>query len=74
MAETIEEYMARVRDNTGPGIARPAFGEAINFELKGQFLKELHEIFFSGSDLEDANEHIEKVMEIVDLFQYPNVI
>ncbi|GKA76362.1 retrovirus-related pol polyprotein from transposon TNT 1-94, partial [Tanacetum coccineum] len=26
-----------------------------------------------GSDLEDANEHIEKVLEIVDLFHVPNI-
>ncbi|GKC65174.1 retrovirus-related pol polyprotein from transposon TNT 1-94 [Tanacetum coccineum] len=28
---------------------------------------------FSGSDNEDANEHIEKVLEIVDLFHIPNI-
>ncbi|GJX65293.1 hypothetical protein Tco_0299636 [Tanacetum coccineum] len=44
-----------------------------NFELKGQFLKELRTNTFSGSDHEDANEHIEKVIEIVDLFHIPNI-
>ncbi|GJW10005.1 hypothetical protein Tco_1575832 [Tanacetum coccineum] len=42
-------------------------------KLKGQFLKELRENTFSGSDNEDANEHIEKVLEIVDLFHVPNI-
>ncbi|GJU86504.1 hypothetical protein Tco_1294050 [Tanacetum coccineum] len=28
---------------------------------------------FSGSDNEDANEHIEKVLEIFDLFHVPNI-
>ncbi|GJY50331.1 homeodomain-like protein [Tanacetum coccineum] len=28
---------------------------------------------FSGSDHEDANEHIEKVLEIIDLFHIPNI-
>ncbi|GKE29902.1 hypothetical protein Tco_1445286 [Tanacetum coccineum] len=28
---------------------------------------------FSGSDNEDANEHIENVLEIVDLFHIPNI-
>ncbi|GJY30378.1 pyruvate dehydrogenase (acetyl-transferring) kinase, mitochondrial [Tanacetum coccineum] len=37
------------------------------------FLKELRENTFSGSDNEDANEHIEKVLEIVDLFHVPNI-
>ncbi|GJW61061.1 hypothetical protein Tco_0110396 [Tanacetum coccineum] len=35
---------------------------------------ELRENTFSGSDNEDANEHIEKVLEIVDLFHVPNII
>ncbi|GJV44449.1 retrovirus-related pol polyprotein from transposon TNT 1-94 [Tanacetum coccineum] len=41
--------------------------------MKGQFLKELWENTFSGSDNEDANEHIEKVLKIVDLFHVPNI-
>ncbi|GJR45339.1 uncharacterized mitochondrial protein-like protein [Tanacetum coccineum] len=41
--------------------------------MKGQFLKELRTNTFSGSDHEDANEHIEKVLEIVDLFHIPNI-
>ncbi|GKE70145.1 retrovirus-related pol polyprotein from transposon TNT 1-94 [Tanacetum coccineum] len=42
--------------------------------MKGQFLKELRENTYSGSDNEDANEHIEKVLEIVNLFHVPNII
>ncbi|GJU93461.1 DNA/RNA polymerases superfamily protein [Tanacetum coccineum] len=42
-------------------------------EEEGQFLKELHDNTFSGSEHEDANEHIEKVLEIVDLFHIPKV-
>ncbi|GJX29491.1 retrovirus-related pol polyprotein from transposon TNT 1-94 [Tanacetum coccineum] len=38
-----------------------------------QFLKELCENTFSGSEHEDANEHIKKVLEIVDLFHIPGV-
>ncbi|GJU01119.1 hypothetical protein Tco_1111457 [Tanacetum coccineum] len=33
----------------------------------------LRENTFSGLDNEDANEHIEKVLEIVDLFHVPNI-
>ncbi|GJY25349.1 zinc finger, CCHC-type containing protein [Tanacetum coccineum] len=47
--------------------------EKDNFELKGPFLKELRTNTFSGSGLEDANEHVEKVLEIVDLFHIPNI-
>ncbi|GKA07498.1 retrotransposon protein [Tanacetum coccineum] len=39
-----------------------------------QFLKELRENTFSGSEHEDANEHIEKVLEIVDLFHIPEEV
>ncbi|GJT57852.1 homeodomain-like protein [Tanacetum coccineum] len=41
--------------------------------VSGQFLKELRENTFSGSDNKDANEHIEKVLKIVDLFNVPNI-
>ncbi|GKF71083.1 hypothetical protein Tco_0207197, partial [Tanacetum coccineum] len=51
----------------------PKIDEKAHFELKGQFLKELRDNTFSGSDNEDANEHIEKVLEIVDLFHIPDV-
>ncbi|GKC37012.1 hypothetical protein Tco_1049396 [Tanacetum coccineum] len=42
-------------------------------EIFGQFLKELRENTFSSLDNEDANEHIEKVLEIFDLFHVPNI-
>ncbi|GJX54988.1 ribonuclease H-like domain-containing protein [Tanacetum coccineum] len=45
----------------------------MQFELKGQFLKEQHDNTFSGSDNDDANKHIEKVLEIVDLFHIPDI-
>ncbi|GJY44213.1 hypothetical protein Tco_0432426 [Tanacetum coccineum] len=68
MAETIDEYMTKTRYDYGSGIARPKIDDKAHFELKGQFIKELCDNTFSGSDHEDANEHIEKVLEIVDLF------
>ncbi|GKE97058.1 hypothetical protein Tco_1581913, partial [Tanacetum coccineum] len=51
----------------------PKIKEKDSFELKGQFLNELRENKFSSSDNEDANEHIEKVLEIVDLFHVLNI-
>ncbi|GJS48224.1 hypothetical protein Tco_0598345 [Tanacetum coccineum] len=54
-------------------IARLKINDKAHFELKGQFLKELRDNTFSGSDNEDANKHIENVLEIVDLFQIPEV-
>ncbi|GKB46287.1 hypothetical protein Tco_0897040 [Tanacetum coccineum] len=73
MAKTMEQYMSKTRANYGSRVARPKIKDKDNFELKGQFLKELRTNTFSGSDHEDANEHIEKVLEIIDLFHIPNI-
>ncbi|GKD04282.1 homeodomain-like protein, partial [Tanacetum coccineum] len=74
MAETMEQYMSKTRTDYGSGVTRPKIYNKDQLELKGQFLEELQENTFSGSDSEDANEHIEKVLEIVDLFYVPNII
>nr|GEU88701.1 hypothetical protein [Tanacetum cinerariifolium] len=55
------------------GILKPKIDDKYHFELKGQFLKELRDNAFSGSNHEDANEHIEKVLQNVDLFHIPNI-
>ncbi|GJT81626.1 hypothetical protein Tco_1055968 [Tanacetum coccineum] len=68
MTETMEQYMSKTRGDYGSGVTRPSINQDTHFELKGQFLKELRDNTFSGSEHEDANEHIEKVLEIVDLF------
>ncbi|GJY17019.1 reverse transcriptase domain-containing protein [Tanacetum coccineum] len=73
MAETMEQYMSKTRADYGSGVARPKIEDKDNFELKGQFLKELRINTFNGLDHEDANEHIKKVLEIVDLFHIPNI-
>ncbi|GJR28005.1 putative reverse transcriptase domain-containing protein [Tanacetum coccineum] len=73
MAETMEQYMSKTRADYGSRVARPKIKDKDNFELKGQFLKELRTNTFSSSDHEDANKHIEKVLEIIDLFHIPNI-
>nr|GEU64820.1 hypothetical protein [Tanacetum cinerariifolium] len=73
MAETIKQYMSKPQANHGSRITRTKINDKDSFELKGQFLKELRDNTFSGSDHEDANEHIEKVLEIFDLFYIPNI-
>ncbi|GJX74634.1 hypothetical protein Tco_0313229 [Tanacetum coccineum] len=65
--------MSKTRADYGSGVARPKIEDKDNIELKGQFLKELRTNTFSGSNHEDANEHIEKVLEIIDLFYIPNI-
>ncbi|GKA57758.1 hypothetical protein Tco_0756946 [Tanacetum coccineum] len=61
MELTIEEYMMKTREDYGSRVARPKFDKDTRFKLKGQFLKELREHTFSGSENKDANEHIERV-------------
>ncbi|GJS26080.1 hypothetical protein Tco_0724385 [Tanacetum coccineum] len=73
MTETMKQYMSKTRGDYGSGVTRPKINTDTHFELKGQFLKELHDNTFSGLDHKDANEHIEKVLEIVDLFYILNV-
>ncbi|GKD74102.1 hypothetical protein Tco_1332384, partial [Tanacetum coccineum] len=57
---TMEEYMTKTREDYGSRIVRPKIDDKARFELKVQFLKELRDNTFSGSDNEDANKHIEK--------------
>ncbi|GJS84598.1 hypothetical protein Tco_0751139 [Tanacetum coccineum] len=64
MAETIEQYMSKTRTDYGSGVVRPKIKDKDNFELKDQFLKELRTNTFSGSDNDDANKYIEKVLEV----------
>ncbi|GJW75497.1 hypothetical protein Tco_0134867 [Tanacetum coccineum] len=73
MAKTMEQYMSKTQTDYGLRVARPKIDNKDQFELKRQFLNELQENTFSGSDNEDANEHIKKVLEIVDLFHVPNI-
>ncbi|GJZ36182.1 hypothetical protein Tco_0581999 [Tanacetum coccineum] len=73
IAETIEKYMSKTRADYGSRIARPKIKDKDSFELKGQFLKELRDNTFSCLDHKEENEHIEKVLEIVNLFHIPNI-
>ncbi|GKB78063.1 hypothetical protein Tco_0944958 [Tanacetum coccineum] len=43
------------------------------YELKGKFLDDLHKNAFSGTNGEDAVEHIEYFLKIVDPIDLPNV-
>ncbi|GKA85050.1 hypothetical protein Tco_0806704 [Tanacetum coccineum] len=64
------DHESQVEEEITETMGEPTMDE---FELKGQFLKELSDNTFSGSDNEDANEHIERVLEIADLFTVPDV-
>ncbi|GJS12580.1 hypothetical protein Tco_0407052 [Tanacetum coccineum] len=70
---TMGEYMTKTQEDYVSGIARPKFDKDAKFVLKGQILKELRDNTINGSENEDANEHIERVLKIVDLFTTPDV-
>ncbi|GKB76361.1 hypothetical protein Tco_0943256 [Tanacetum coccineum] len=63
ITKTIEKYMSKTRGDYGSGVTKPKINQDAHFELKGQFLKELRYNTFSGSEHEDANEHIEKILD-----------
>ncbi|GJR57318.1 hypothetical protein Tco_1499480 [Tanacetum coccineum] len=60
MGPTMEKYMTTTHDGYGQGVVRPKIDDKVNFEIRGQFLKELRHNTFSGSEPEDPNEHIKK--------------
>ncbi|GKD23332.1 hypothetical protein Tco_1225035 [Tanacetum coccineum] len=74
MTETMDQYMSKTRGDYGSGVVRPRINDKSHFELKGQYLKELCKNTFSSSEHKDANEHIEKVLEIIHLFHIPKEV
>ncbi|GKA52286.1 hypothetical protein Tco_0745482 [Tanacetum coccineum] len=50
IAETMEQYMSKTRADYESGVSRPKIEDKENFELKGQFLKELL-LFYNGLDV-----------------------
>ncbi|GKC01820.1 hypothetical protein Tco_0993430, partial [Tanacetum coccineum] len=50
MTETVEQYMSKTRGDYEQSVTRPTINQDTHFELKGQFLKELCDNTFSGSE------------------------
>ncbi|GJZ10631.1 hypothetical protein Tco_0545390, partial [Tanacetum coccineum] len=70
---TIEQYLTLTRGNQAPGVVKPELGGNVNFEIKSQFMRELREDTFSRNKNDDAHEHVERVLDIVSLFNIPRV-
>ncbi|GJR88521.1 hypothetical protein Tco_0212532 [Tanacetum coccineum] len=70
---TMELYLTLTRGNQAPGVVKPEIGGNVNFEIKSQFMRELREDTFSGNKNDDAHEHVERVLDIVSLFNIPGV-
>ncbi|GJS97292.1 protein kinase-like domain, concanavalin A-like lectin/glucanase domain protein [Tanacetum coccineum] len=70
---TMEQYLALNRGNQASGMVKPKIGGNVNFEIKSQFMRELREDTFFESKNDDAHEHVERVLDIVSLFNIPRV-
>ncbi|GJU06917.1 hypothetical protein Tco_1123347 [Tanacetum coccineum] len=68
---TMEQYLTLTQGNQVPGVVRPEIRGNVNFEIKSQFMQELRGDAFSGNKNDDAHEHIERVLDIISLFNIP---
>ncbi|GJW20699.1 homeodomain-like protein [Tanacetum coccineum] len=62
---TLEQYLALDQNNTRRRFTCP---DDSTFEIKGQPLRELRKISFSGGPTDSAVEHISNVLEIASIF------
>ncbi|GJR76930.1 hypothetical protein Tco_0089295 [Tanacetum coccineum] len=70
---TMEQYLALTRGNQAPGVVKPKIRGNVNFEINSQFMRELREDTFSGNKNDDAYEHVERILDIVSLFDISGV-
>ncbi|GJR17469.1 7-deoxyloganetin glucosyltransferase-like protein [Tanacetum coccineum] len=70
---TMEQYLALTRRNQASGMVKPKITANVNFEIKRQFMRELREDTFSGNKNNDAYEHVERILDIVSLFNISGV-
>ncbi|GJW92591.1 hypothetical protein Tco_0170144 [Tanacetum coccineum] len=54
-------------------MVKSELGGSVNFEIKSQLMKELREDTFSGSKNDDAHEHMERILDIIGLFNISGV-
>nr|GFA53894.1 Gag-Pol polyprotein [Tanacetum cinerariifolium] len=67
------EVPALIKDNNRPGIVKPKIGNDVEFKINSNFTREIRRKIFVGTNDEDADEHVQRVLEIVDLFYFPDV-
>ncbi|GKA01927.1 hypothetical protein Tco_0674592 [Tanacetum coccineum] len=69
----MEEFVTENQENYYSGITSITINGKDAYELKGSFLDDLCKNAFSGTNEEDAVEHIEYFLKIVDPIDLPNV-
>ncbi|GJX36419.1 hypothetical protein Tco_0247976 [Tanacetum coccineum] len=65
---TLKQYLALEQGTTNRKEQNPEDG---NFEIKGQFLRELRDNSFDGNESKEAFEHLRKIQEITSWFNTP---
>ncbi|GJW86293.1 hypothetical protein Tco_0161633 [Tanacetum coccineum] len=70
---TTRKIVTNEQANYYSGITSITVNGKNGYELKVKFLDDLHKNSFSGTNVEDAIEHIEYFLKIVDLIDLPNV-
>ncbi|GKB36534.1 hypothetical protein Tco_0881476 [Tanacetum coccineum] len=65
---TIEKCLALTRGNQAPSVVKPEIEGNVNFEIKSQFMRELREDNFLGNKSDNAPKHVERILDIVSLF------
>ncbi|GJV89096.1 hypothetical protein Tco_1533034 [Tanacetum coccineum] len=67
-------YCRLAKGNVGSqSVVKPKIGNDVEFEINNNFMRELRRKLFKGTDDEDAHEHVQRVLEIADLFHFPDV-
>ncbi|GKD78131.1 hypothetical protein Tco_1340752 [Tanacetum coccineum] len=69
----MRKTMTNDQENCYSGIISITVNKKNACDLKGKFLDDLHKTAFGGTDGEDAVEHIEYFLKIVDPIDLPNV-
>nr|GEZ07893.1 hypothetical protein [Tanacetum cinerariifolium] len=70
---TVEEFTTKDRANYYLGITSITVNGKRDYELKSKFLDDLRDNAFSRTNEEDAAEHIEYFLKIIDPINFPNV-
>ncbi|GKA95369.1 hypothetical protein Tco_0817407 [Tanacetum coccineum] len=73
MEPTLEEYVNKTQGDYYSGITKIMIIGKAAYELKGNFLDNLQNNAFSRTNREDAVEHVENFLKIVDPLDLPNV-
>ncbi|GJU33133.1 hypothetical protein Tco_1176722 [Tanacetum coccineum] len=65
---TPQPIQAFSRENQALGLVKPEIRGNVNFEIKSPFIRKLREDTFFGNKNKDAHDHVDRVLNIVCLF------